>query len=58
MDHKRDIGLPPLARVMGVGRQQQSEMCVCDFVAVVLGEWVGGLARVWKGGVLLCLCVL
>ena len=25
MDQKRNIGLPPLARVMGVGRQQQQQ---------------------------------
>ena len=30
MDHKRDIGLPPLARVMGVGRQQQVSYTTSD----------------------------
>ena len=29
---------------------------VCGCVGGVDGEWVGGLARVWRGGVVLCLC--
>ena len=28
MDHKREHRLPPLARAMGVGRQQQQQRCL------------------------------
>ena len=30
-----------------------TSVCVCDAAV-----WVGAWARVWKGGVVLCLCVL
>ena len=30
----------------------------CGSVNDVCGEWVGDWTRVWKGGVLLCLCEL
>ena len=44
MDHKRKIGLFPLARVMGVGRQQQRKTRGS-------GTWLGGcLFYVWGGG--------
>ena len=50
--------------VTGLGLEEpgESEICICDLVVVlwvVLGEsgWVAW-ARVWEGGVVLCLCVL
>ena len=37
----------------------ESGICVCVLVAVVLGEsgWASW-AKVWEGGMVLCLCVL
>ena len=69
-----NIGLPPLARVMGVGRQQQLLEFVFESVYVdlhccsmmrILMVWVvlgesgwAAWGRVGEGGVVLCLCVL
>ena len=35
MDHKREHRTPPLARVMGVGRQQQQHVYVCEGYVVL-----------------------
>ena len=41
------------------GGTWESGICVCGLVAVVLGECgCEAWARVWEGGVVLCVCVL
>ena len=39
-----------------VGTEEVWTLCLCLCCGGVCGEWVGGLTRVWRGGVVLCLC--
>ena len=41
MDHKREDRTPPLARVMGVGRQQQHETVTLDELHEIMEKEVG-----------------
>ena len=38
MDHKREHRAPPLARIMGVGRQQQPTSCIVQPIGAHGGE--------------------
>ena len=41
-----------------VGTGGVFDACPCLGCGGVYGEWVGAWTRVWKGGVVLCLCEL